>query len=312
MVFPLKEIQVSVKESKGLIFDIQRYSIHDGPGIRTLVFMKGCPLRCLWCSNPESQSASKEMIFYSSQCIGCGSCIEVCPTGAAQREDLGAAKQLCEDCGACVKVCPSTARKMAGRTVSVEEILAEVKKDTPFYRRSSGGITISGGEPLMQVDFVANLLKRCGEMGIHTAIETCGFSGPESLRQVLQYVDLALFDLKHMDSRRHKELTGVGNEVILKNAAITAKTGRKTVFRVPIIPGYNDDEENIKGIAAFVSSLDSTGEVHLIPYHRLGESKYTSLGKEYPLAHLKTLDKDSLRVQSRIIEEYGLKVQLGG
>lgn len=301
-----------MKEPKGLIFDIQRYSIHDGPGIRTLVFMKECPLRCLWCSNPESQSPSREMIFYPVKCIGCGECIEVCPTGAAQQQVISDAKKLCEDCGTCVIGCPSTARQMAGRIVSVEEVLEEIKKDTPFYRRSSGGVTITGGEPLMQDDFVASLLKRCRGMGIHTAIETSGYSRAESLKKVLKVVDLVLFDLKHMDSKKHKELTGVGNESILQNATITAKTGKKTIFRVPVIPGYNDDEENIKAIAVFVSGLDSTREVHLIPYHRLGESKYTSLGRKYPLSHVKALDKDRLRVQRRIIEEYDLKVQLGG
>ena len=308
----MKATQTSPIELRGLIFDIQRYSIHDGPGIRTLVFMKGCPLRCLWCSNPESQSDSSEMIVYPSKCIGCDRCVEVCPTGAAQEQDIGAAKQLCQNCGACVDVCPSTARQMAGRIVSVEEVLAEVKKDTPFYRRSSGGVTISGGEPLMQDEFVAQLLKRCRAAGIHTAIETCGFSGPERLRKVLQHVDLVLFDLKHMHPTRHRELTGVGNEVILENATIAARGGTRTIFRVPIIPGYNDDEENIERIAVFVSGLNPTGEVHLIPYHRLGASKHAALGRAYPLADVQAVERDSLRVPGRIIEGFGLKVQLGG
>jgi len=252
------------------------------------------------------------MIFYPFKCIGCGRCVQVCPTGAAQKKDISDAKELCENCGNCVKVCPSIARQMMGKYMGVEEVLEEVKKDTRFYRRSGGGITITGGEPLRQDDFVANLLKRCKQIGIHTAIETCGYSRAESLEKVLKYVDLVLFDLKHMDSRRHKELTGVGNELILQNATIIAKTGKKIVFRVPVIPGYNDDEKNIKEIAAFVSGLNNAGEVHLIPYHRLGESKYTSLGRKYPLTHVKTLDKDCLQVQNKIIEEYNLKVQLGG
>ena len=300
------------KKTTGLIFDIQRCSIHDGPGIRSLVFMKGCPLNCLWCSNPESQSPSQEVMVTSTKCIGCGKCIEVCPTGAAKKKNPLEAKWLCVVCGSCVEACPSTARQMIGQYMSLNEVMKEVEKDILFYQRSKGGVTVSGGEPLMQADFVRILLKSCQEKGIHAAIETCGFAKWKDFKKVLEYVDLVLYDIKHMDTQKHKELTGVGNELILQNAKKVAELGKKMIIRVPVIPDINDSLENMKSIAKFVRTLSGVTKIHLLSYHRLGESKYNRLGKKYALKEIKPLDKESLSEQKKIIESYNLRVQIGG
>jgi len=303
---------MTCKKSKGLIFDIQRYSIHDGPGIRTLVFTKGCPLSCIWCCNPESQSPSQEIMVTPNKCIGCKRCIEVCPTGAAEKKDPLEARELCIVCGSCVKACPSTARQLVGRYMSLEEVMEEVEKDFPFYQRSGGGMTVTGGEPLMQADFVRMLLKSCQEKGIHTAIETCGYAEWEDFKNVLEYVDLTLYDIKYMNSEKHRELMGVGNELILQNAKKVAKLGKDMVIRVPVIPDCNDSLENMEAIAKFARTLEGVEEIHLLPYHRLGESKYDRLGKSYKLKGVKPLDKESLSKQKKIIESYQLKVQVGG
>jgi len=305
-------ISMPDKKPKGLIFDIQRYSIHDGPGIRTLVFMKGCPLSCLWCCNPESWSSSQEIMVSSTKCIGCKRCIEVCPTGAAEKKNPLEANQLCVVCGSCVEACPSTARQLVGRYMSLDEVVEEVEKDRLFYQHSGGGITATGGEPLMQVGFVRMLLKRCQEKGIHTALETCGYAKWEVFKKVLEHVDLLLYDIKHMDTERHRELAGVGNELILQNAKKVARLGKDMIIRVPIIPDRNDSVENMEGVAGFARSLRKVNEIHLLPYHRLGESKYDRLGKNYKLKGMEPFDKQSLFKQKKIIESYDLKVQVGG
>lgn len=271
---------------KGLIFDIQRYSIHDGPGIRTLIFMKGCPLRCLWCSNPESQLQKQEMMFNAVKCIGCGKCIEVCPTGAAGEKNPAKAKKICRNCGRCGEVCPSTARQMVGKYMTVAEVMEEIERDVRFYRRSGGGITVTGGEPLMQPEYVQALLKECNAKDIDTAIETCGYSDEESLEKVIPYVDLALYDIKHMDEEKHKEFTGDGNAKILKNARLIVEKHKSMKIRIPVVPGYNDSDENIENIAKFACTLNNVDEINLIPYHSFGESKYNSLGKHYKLEGL--------------------------
>ncbi|MBC7189169.1 glycyl-radical enzyme activating protein [Candidatus Aerophobetes bacterium] len=296
---------------KGLVFDIQRYSIHDGPGIRSLVFMKGCPLSCLWCSNPESQSSHQEIMFTPIKCIGCGRCIEVCPTGAAGKKNPLDAQSLCVVCGRCVEVCPSGARRIVGRYMTVDEVMKEVEKDLLFYFSSKGGVTVSGGEPLMQAEFVAMLLKKCREKGIHTAIETCGYGKWEDFEKILKYTDLVLYDIKHIDTQKHRELTGAGNELILENARKISNLNIEMIIRVPVIPGCNDSPENMKAIATLAKSL-KVKEVHLLPYHRLGESKYERLGRKYRLKGLSSLDKNDLSEHKKIIESYNLKVEIGG
>jgi len=296
---------------KGLVFDIQRYSIHDGPGIRTLIFMKGCPLSCLWCCNPESQSPRQEIMFTPIKCIGCGRCIEVCPTGAAGKKNPLDAQSLCVVCSRCVEVCPSGARRTVGRYMTVDEVIKEVEKDLPFYFSSNGGVTVSGGEPLMQAEFVAMFLKKCREKGIHTAVETCGYGRWEDFEKILKYTDLVLYDIKHTDTQKHKELTGVGNELILENARKVSNLNIEMIIRVPVIPGCNDSPENMKATATLAKSL-KIKEVHLLPYHRLGESKYERLGRKYRLKGLSPLDKNDLSEHKKIIESYNLKVEIGG
>lgn len=296
----------------GYIFDIQRYSLHDGPGIRTIVFLKGCPLRCLWCSNPESQLPGAEMMWLASRCIQCGRCREVCPTGAARQADWAEARLTCSDCGSCILTCTSEARRVAGRRVLVGEVIAEVERDRRFYRKSEGGMTISGGEPLLQQSFTWALLKVGRERGINTAIETCGHGPWEDLKRVSEQADWILYDIKHIDFDKHEELTGVGNDLILSNLRRLSGIRKNLIIRVPVIPDFNDDNENMDGIAEFIDSLHSVREVHLIPYHRLGEAKYGSLGRPYALQGVPALAEDQAARFRVIFESRSLSVQIGG
>lgn len=298
----------------GLVFNIQKFSIHDGPGIRTIVFLKGCPLGCLWCSNPESQSTSQEIIFNPIKCIGCGRCLEVCPTGAAElhlKKDNSGAKKLCTVCKKCVEACPSAAREVVGIYMRLEDTMKEIENDIPFYQLSGGGVTLSGGEPLMQANFVSLLLKNCQEKGINTAVETAGYVEWESLKRVIQYVDLWLFDVKHMNSKKHKELTGVGNELILENISKLVALKKEIIIRVPIVTGCQDSLEEVESIAEFAKSL-KIKEVHLLPYHSFGESKYRQLGKNYKLKGTTPPTESTIFRLKDIIESYNLKVCVGG
>jgi len=260
---------------KGVIFNIERYSIHDGPGIRTLVFMKGCPLRCLWCANPESQKRLPEVGFAEKNCIKCGRCLELCPVGAITESRKGREinREVCTSCGKCAEVCPTGALILWGREMTVKEVMEEVQKDIPFYLTSGGGVTISGGEPMMQSEFVGILLEECHRNGLHTAIETSGYANWESFERVLRHLNLVFYDLKQMDPVKHKEFTGVSNKLILENAKKIDSKGISMIIRIPIIPGYTDSEENIREIAKFTKELKTVREVNLLPYHRLGESK---------------------------------------
>ena len=301
------------------IFNIQSYSIHDGPGIRVTVFEKGCPLRCVWCANPESNLAKPQLMTYHTRCTGCGRCVAVCPNQAIRLDEKDGKileftdRNLCVDCGACVSVCPAEARELAGEEKTVRQVLDKVLQDKLFMDGSGGGMTISGGECLMHPEFTAALLYAAKQEGIHTAVESCSFASRNVVDQVFQYVDLALLDIKHMDSNKHMEYTGVPNEQILDNILHVYHDLKVPVsIRVPTIPGYNDSDENISAMAQFVSErMGKDVEVHLLPYHRMGESKNESLGNEMNLSievpaqahmdHLKTL-----------VESFGLKAQIGG
>ena len=261
----------------GVLFDIEKFALHDGPGIRTTVFLKGCPLRCIWCHNPESQEVQPEISFIPEKCIGCGKCVEVCPAGAIHDGIFDRSK--CIRCGKCTKQCYVGARESIGREMSVEEVLAEVLKDKLFYDTSGGGMTISGGEPMFQFEFTLELLKQAKAAGLHTAMETCGFAPVECYLQAAPYVDLFLFDIKETDSDRHQKYTGVFMEPIHAGLFALDQAGAKTVLRCPIIPGLNDRNDHFYAIAALANQLKNVQTINILPYHSLGESKLKRLGK---------------------------------
>lgn len=294
---------------QGWIFDIQRYSINDGPGIRTTVFFKSCPLGCLWCDNPESQSKMPELIYLSSLCTNCHRCVAVCPSGATTVGPDGQMRidrSLCQVCGKCAEVCPNEARVIIGKLMTVEEVFQVVSKDTLFYRNSGGGVTASGGEPLHQPEFLKALLTRCQEAGMHTTLDTCGLAEWSTVADILEHVDLVLFDLKHMDSEMHGRLTGVSNETILQNLERIAKL-KVVIVRIPLIPDYNDSETNIEASGQFLSSI-GISRVDVVPYHQLGMGKYERLGKKYALSDVAPMSDERTEICIRILERYGLEV----
>jgi pyruvate formate lyase activating enzyme len=246
--------------------------------------MKGCPLKCLWCANPESQNPHRELLYIEQNCIKCGRCLAACPIGAIS-PDFHIDRRICNLCGRCAEVCPSNAKKLSGREVTVSEVLEEIEKDRLFYRRSNGGVTIGGGEPTMQAEFVASVLRECHRLNLHTAIETSGFAKWDSLKRVLEHTDLVYFDIKHMNLNEHIKLTGASNEIILQNARRVADSKTPMIIRVPIIPGYNDSKDNMQSTARFIVDL-GVKRVELLAYHRLGEHKYEWTGKEYQLKGL--------------------------
>ena len=270
---------------KGTIFNIQKMSIHDGPGIRTTVFFKGCPLNCLWCSNPESQKVKKEVACFQSRCVTCGYCAEVCPKGLieAQPPFEITNREECDLCEICVKECCTNAKKVVGEDYTVDELLKEIMKDKSFYDSSGGGVTFSGGEPLMQSAFLKEILAACRENGVHTAIETTGMTDTDSLIETAALLDLIFYDVKHMDDETHRDITGVSNERIIANLAALAKAHDNIVVRIPVIPGINDSTENLRKTADYAASLNIPS-IELLPYHNLGEVKYGQLGREYALA----------------------------
>jgi pyruvate formate lyase activating enzyme len=305
-----------MNSTKGIIFNIQRFSIHDGPGIRTTVFMNGCPLHCFWCQNPESQTLRPEIFFDAEKCKGCGKCVQACPEGAVEISE-GRSKTnrgLCKGIGKCAEACPNEARNLIGREAKLEEVFKEVAADAIFYQESEGGVTLSGGEPLTQPQFAMSLLKLCKEAGIHTVIETCGYGRWETVRQILNYVDLVLYDFKHMDPVEHEKGTGVSNELILENSKkIHHELFVPILARVPIIPGYNDSVMNIEATAKFIATeLGSSIKVHLLPYHRLGETKYERLERPSQSISIEPPSEEHMSELQRIVESFGLTAMIGG
>ncbi len=298
-----------------VVFNIQKYTLHDGPGIRTLVFMKGCPLHCLWCSNPESQNNTPEIAFDENRCIGheeCGWCVETCPAAAIKQLDSGKVKidrKICTLCGKCSELCPSKAIHLMGKSMTINDILKVVQGDDSFYWRSGGGITVGGGDPICQPDFTRHLLSKCRDIGIDTAIETSGHGNFTELVKISQHANLVYYDIKHIDPVKHKAFTGVTNELILENLVRLGRESPQTpiIVRTPVIPGFNDSEEVIKSIVNFLDGIKNLLKYELLPYHAFGESKYYKLGRRYALAGFPPPGKELMMRLKEIIYKAGLE-----
>jgi pyruvate formate lyase activating enzyme len=299
---------------KGLVFNIQRFSVSDGPGIRTTVFLKGCPLHCKWCHNPESISPDEQLVLRADRCVRCGDCFALCKNHAVRRVNGGftTIRDLCVECSECIEVCNAEAREIAGKEMSKNEVMKEVEKDVIFYEQSGGGVSFSGGEPLLQHEFLQGLLEACREKGIHTVVDTAGFTSPDILKKVSAFVDLFLFDLKTLDEQKHREFTGVSNSLILGNLKRLAEWKKQTIVRIPIIPGVNDDPVSIRQSGAFVASLGNVSEIHLLPYHTIGVEKYKRLGMEYVMEQTVPPSADDLSTIVKELRNYVSTVSIGG
>lgn len=300
-----------------LIFDIKRYAINDGPGIRITIFMKGCPLSCVWCHNPEGISVRKEKLYTKKKCIGCQSCVEVCPEKALTLTPDGIISddELCVLCGKCVEVCPTTALEMSGTAYSVDYLMKEIVKETAFMDRSSGGVTFCGGEPLMHPDMLLELLQRCGEEGIHRVVDTSLYARSETVMKVMDNCEMFLVDLKHMNSDAHKMYCGTPNELILSNLRMISEAGADFFIRIPLIEGVNADEENIRASAEFLSSIPwERKEVNLLVYHDIGKNKHEKMKTIYNPENI-IMSPPSEEVQQRtvaVFEQYGIQATIGG
>ncbi len=302
--------------NQGLIFDIKPYAINDGPGIRIAIYYKGCPLACEWCHNPESISPHVQKMFTQSKCIGCGECVKACLENACrldEKEGIITDPDLCKLCGKCAEVCPTGASEMSGYKASVEDLMQRIRKETVFFDQSNGGVTFSGGEPLMQPDYLIELLDECGKEGIHRAVDTSGFAKTEILLEVAKRTDLFLYDFKVLDPIKHKKYTGVSNEKILENLKILSKSGAKINIRYPMIKGVNADPDEIKEMARFIAGLDGEKkEISILPFHNLAEMKHKKLGNHYELNGMAEPSEEEQQQAIEIFKEYGLSASVGG
>lgn len=295
----------------GTIFDIKKYAINDGPGIRTTVFFQGCPLSCWWCHNPESQSHQPALMYRANRCILCGECAAVCPQNGIQINGSAMTdRSKCDTCGACTETCFHGAREISGKEMSIADVMKGIERDIPFYDQSGGGVTFSGGEPLMQRPLLLELLRACQRQEIHTAVDTSGYTRWEALDSIRNYVDLFLYDMKLMDDERHIKYTGVSNKLILSNLHRLAQSGAQVFVRIPLIPGINGDEENLRQSADYVAELPNITGIELTGYHEIAAAKYEALGMPYQLNGTKPPTPEHMQQAGSILEEYGMKVKI--
>lgn len=301
------------KELRALIFNIQRYSIHDGNGIRTIVFFKGCPLKCPWCANPESQMATRQIMYYQNRCASCLRCVEHCPIHAIKPSETGILLDYdaCKVCGTCASSCLSNSLEVVGRTIGLDELLDIVERDRIFYDGSDGGVTLSGGEPLMQPEFAAAFAKACKWRGLRTAMETSGFQTWDRAWPVFENIDQILLDIKMVDEDKHLKVVGVPNDVIKRSAEELVRRGKDITIRVPVIPGFNNDPEEIIQIAQFAERI-GVEKIHLLPYHRLGTGKYAQIGKTYTLSDIMPPSQEEMAGLCHVVSQFGIKCQIGG
>lgn len=297
---------------EGMVLKIDRCSRHDGPGLRTVIFLKGCPLHCQWCSTPESQYIEPQLIHYETLCINCGRCIEVCPNEAIKdiNKNIVVNRELCKSCGKCVSICLNYAMKIAGKKMQLEEVYEIVNRSRQFWNRMPGGVTISGGEALYQYEFTKKLLKKCYENGINTSIETSAFCSSDKIKKLLPYVDHVCCDVKHMDNLKHIRLTGVSNKQILENIRMISNE-KDLILRFPIIPTCNDSDENILETVRFIDTLGKFfNRIDLMPYHRLGEITYQRLGYKYSLEDVPEVTNELIYKIKEMIMSFGIDVSI--
>lgn len=297
----------------GRIARIARGSVHDGPGVRTVVFFKGCPLRCRWCHSPETQARDLEVMVLRDRCVRCGACVTACEVGAARLQAAGPATDfaLCNSCGTCAQRCPTGARVLVGEWMDADAVMEVVRRDVPFYDASGGGVTFSGGEPLLQPDFLEALLERCRAERIHAAVETCGHVSPESIRRVHRYSPLFLYDLKLADRTRHQQATGASNATILRNLRELAAKGADIIVRFPLVPDVTDSTENLKTVAWLAASA-GVRRIDVLPYHRAGLAKYARLERPYTLGHIPEATAESAVAASGVMRRFGIDARVGG
>ena len=294
----------------GTIFDIKKYAIHDGPGIRTTVFFQGCPLSCWWCHNPESQSRHPVLLYRANRCVLCATCVETCPQHGISINGIATTDRAkCDVCGECAEVCYHGAREISGQKMTVAEVMATIERDVPFYDQSGGGVTFSGGEPLLQPQFLTALLKECKTREIHTVVDTTGLASWETIDRLRGDVDLFLYDLKLIDDTRHRKFTGVSNHLILRNLERLAESGSQIFIRIPLIPGINDDAENLAQTAAFIAGLPNITGIELMGYHDIAAAKYEALGLAYPLPNTVPPTEAEMQAAASYFEEVGLNVR---